>query len=163
MSHIKWKSAASSFSLYDFFLLRSFFGVGFFPSPLLVCLTFSVQYLFYTQISLLFTPSSLTSYFSMWYCMRGVQMGGGGGGGWDGVIWVMWRHSWIHAQIFASARFNVPTRFPIPGPSPAPCTAGDWRVDLCGSYVSKISQQQLRFDCLSRPARANWVYPLLLP
>ena len=84
-------------------------------------------------------------------------------GGGRGVAWVECRSSWIFALIFASARFNMPTWFPIIGTSPAPFTAGYWVVDLRVSFVSMISQPQLVFDCLSNPFCTKWVRPFLPP
>ena len=126
-------------------------------------LTFSVQYLLYTPIYLLFTPSSLTFNFLVWYCVNGVKMGGCRR--WGGVGSYGWRGGmlWIHAQIYASAWFNVQTRCIITVTSTAPCPTGDWGVELRGSYVSTILQPRLWFSILSLSAHAKWIFPFLLP
>ena len=84
-------------------------------------------------------------------------------GWWSGVAWVIWRRSWPCTNIYASTQFNVPTQGPMLGPSPDPCPAGYWLVEICGSYASKISQPRLWFDFLSSPAHVKWVCPFLLP
>ena len=56
---------------------------------------------------------------------------------------------------------NQPTRFPIPYPSPVPCPVGGWVLELCGSYVSKISQPRLWFNRLSTPNVQNEFFPFL--
>ena len=121
----------------------------------------SVQSLLYTPISLIFTPSYLTTNPPVWYFMRGAHMGRGVG--WGGAYWVAWKCSWLWAQTYVSAQLNVSTWFPNQGPTPAPCPAGDWGVDLRGLYLSTISQPQLWFNSLFRLTREKWFRPFLLP
>ena len=78
--------------------------------------------------------------FHVLYC---AQCASGLGGGWGGIPWVAWRHSCPHTCFYAGMRFNLPNRFQIPDPSPAPFPTGDWGVELRGSYMSRTSQ--LRF------------------
>ena len=89
------------------------------------------------------------------------QWADGVGGG--AVAWVAWSCSWLCAKIYASARFNVPTRCSIPGPSPAPCPAGECGVKFRVSYVSMISQPRFWFDRFFTPICVKWVHIFSLP
>ena len=49
--------------------------------------------------------------------------------------------SWVLTRNYSGARFIVPTRGPMPGPSPAPGTAGDWGVEFRRSCVRMTMKQ----------------------
>ena len=85
------------------------------------------------------------------------------GWGEGGVSWVVWRRSLPRASCYAGVRFSLPTRFPIPDPSLATCSAWDWGVVLRESYVSNILQPRFQCDCLSTPIRAKGDCPCFLP
>ena len=44
---------------------------------------------------------------------------------------------------YPGMQFNLITRYPIPGPGPAPVTTRDWGVELRGSSVSSTLQRRL--------------------
>ena len=54
-------------------------------------------------------------------------------------------------------KFNLPTLFPIVDLIPAPIPTGDWGAELCGSFVSRTLQWQLRFDRLTTPVISKGV------
>ena len=94
--------------------------------------------------------------FYVRYCVW-CATGGGGYLGWRGGILVL-----IH--VFKSGvQFNLPTRLPIPDPSPAPVTTGDWGAKIRGSFVNRTSQQRLRLYCLPTTVIAKGDLPFSLP
>ena len=135
------------------------YGV-FFTSPILGCFPFSVWSLIFTPISLIFTQNYITTKFPC-----GTACAVREWGCWGVVLGVSWEacwRSWIFLLSQMCAWFNLPTRFLITDPSPAPCPAGDWGFELCRSYVSKIFPPQLIFDCLSTPRTCKMCSPIFV-
>ena len=81
----------------------------------------------------------------------------GGWGGCGGFLWVAWMRLWPRTIFYAGVQFNLPTRFPVLDPSPAPFPTGDWRVKLHGAYASITLRPRLRFDRLPTPVLAKGV------
>ena len=91
------------------------FSFGLFP-----VLPFSVRFLIYTMISLIFTPDSLATNSSVWHRTRGAwmgegRMGGGGSHGWRGgvlgLVHVVTRARDLTCQ--PNPRFQIPVRIPV--------------------------------------------------
>ena len=60
---------------------------------------------------------------------------------------------------YPGVQFNLPARFLILGPSPAPVPAGDWEAEIRRSSLSRTSQRQLRCVCLPTLVLAKGVIP----
>ena len=110
--------------------------VGFLQYPLLVCFLFYFQSLLYTLIYLLFTPSSLTTNFPVWYRVRSAQMvcreGGGCMGGIEVFFGLAHKFMLAHDLMYhPNAQLRVPVCLPVPqGPGESRYTDHTW-VQSC--------------------------------
>ena len=108
---------------------------------------------------LIFIPIYCATKGSTLSTTRGARWGGVEEGGLYGVMRRLQPHTWCYPGV----QFNLPAWSSIPGPSLAPFPVGDLGAELCGSSVSRTSQQWLRCFRSPTPVIEKGVLPFSMP